>query len=129
MRTGTRLILYGILVVLTGLTFYGFWVRSDPNHEINLLAKAYAKDPNVIRQIIFPKNTKLPNRYKCPIHGVTEKILIFEIDGDKSKYCKVCAMRFIVALLDLNLPKLEIINENAETKDETMEKPTLGDTQ
>ena len=72
-----------------------------------------AQEPNQPQQIVFPKDTKLPVKYKCPTHGITEKILTLEIEGVQAKYCNVCVMRFVAALLDLNIPKLEIVNENA----------------
>ena len=75
---------------------------------------AQPPEPNAVAQphtIIFPE--KVLTRYKCPTHGITEKILTLEIEGVQAKYCNVCVMRFVAALLDLNSPKLELVNENA----------------
>ena len=62
------------------------------------------------RKIVMP--TSPPPKFKCPVHGIIEQTLVFEIDGNKHVFCKKCAMQFAVDLLNLNLNKLELINEN-----------------
>ena len=75
------------------------------------------QEPNEPRKIVMPRNTKLPQRFKCPVHGIVDKaILTIEIDEKLNNYCKKCAMQFIVDVFDLNLPKLEQIKV-AEAKD------------
>ena len=98
MRTRTRLILFISLAV-----------------NICIVATILsASEPNQPQQIVFPKNTKLPAKYKCPTHGITDKILTLDIQDVQTKYCNVCVMRFVATLLDLNLPKLEIIDPNED---------------
>ena len=67
---------------------------------------ALAQPPETIdemkapQQIVFPKNTKLPVRYKCPTHGITENILTLEFEERKLKYCNKCVVIFVATLFD-----------------------------
>ena len=76
-----------------------------------------AQDPNTAavenkpRQILMPKDKKLPVRYRCPVHGITTITMTIECDGVKKVYCKKCALKLVSDFFDLNLPKLEVINE------------------
>ena len=73
------------------------------------------------RKIVMPRGTKLPPRYKCPVHGIIDNaVLNIEVDGKTHVFCKRCAMLYLVDFLNLNLPKLEQINIE-ETKPEENE--------
>lgn len=86
---------------------------AEPNMVLTDPVFVATIDPTIPRQIVMPKNTKMPAQYKCPVHGtVTGVLLNIEIDGVTHKYCKKCAMQLVCDIFDLNLPKLEVINEN-----------------
>lgn len=64
-------------------------------------------EPNAPRKIVMPKGTKMPPRYKCSVHGLIGGVVLnINIEGTDHIYCKKCAMRFVVDMLDLNLPEL-----------------------
>jgi len=113
-------------LILTGLTLVSLSMGqlpetttleatiTDPNRvaEPNMVAELPAiTDPNQPRKIVMPKGTKLPPRFKCPVHGmVNNSILKIEIDGVIHTFCKKCAMQLVVDIFEQNLPRL--IDEN-----------------
>jgi len=81
----------------------------DPNTVVT----AEIAEPNLPtpRQIVMPKDTKMPPRFRCPVHGiVTNNLLNLEIDRVVHTYCKKCAMQLVVDIFNENLP--EVTNES-----------------
>lgn len=74
----------------------------------------FAEPQGEPRKIVMPSSKKLPLKYKCPEHGVIEVLLQFNIEEKQAVFCKRCAMKFVIDVFELNLPKLEVINENAK---------------
>jgi len=123
MRTMRTSVILGVsvwlVIIFVGLSYYAAAETnsSDPN-SIAAEPNEPVRPPSAgnPRKIVMPKNTKLPTRYKCPVHGVVTNLLLnIEIDGVVHTYCKKCAMQLIVDVLDLNLPKLEVISEDPTT--------------
>ena len=72
--------------------------EADPNSLI---------DPNAIK---LPEGARMPVQLKCPVHGIIGKNFIaIETETGTKVYCSQCAKNFVSKVLDLNLPKLEVV--------------------